>query len=135
MRFAECVDSGTIAEADADKFLQFVGGVNHPTFSLFILAKSGKLAHLANDEGFQATMRVLDTLDLGDVTVSQLTSMPVEEQFWQQFDGFYQLTEKDMRKELPNFITDPANLAKVQALLSEGDSDKALPAEETRQIA
>lgn len=108
---------------------------NHPTFSLFILAKSGKLAHLERDPGYQATLAVLDALDLGTVEFSQMTAAPAEEQFWAQFDGFYQLTEKSMRKELPNFVSDPANLAKVQALLSEGDSDKALPAEETRQIA
>ena len=61
--------------------------------------------------------------------------MPVEEQFWQQFDGFYQLTEKAMRKDLPHFITDPANQAKVEALLEEGNSDAALPGDVTRQIA
>lgn len=62
--------------------------------------------------------------------------MPVEEQFWQQFDGFYQLTESGMRKELPNFITDPSNLAKVSALLEDGGNpEDALPSEETRQIA
>ena len=62
--------------------------------------------------------------------------MPLEEQFWQQFDGFFQLTESSMRKELPNFVTDPTNLAKVQALIEGGDEPaNALPAEETRQIA
>jgi len=41
-----------------------------------------------------------------------------------------------MRKELPHFITDPNNLAKVEALLESGESgDASLPAEETRQIA
>jgi hypothetical protein len=41
-----------------------------------------------------------------------------------------------MRKELPKFITDPANLAKVQALLEGSDNRvSGLPAEETRQIA
>ena len=67
---------------------------------------------------------------------SQQTAMPLEDQFWQQFDGFFQLTETSMRKELPNFISDPSNLAKVQALIDGGeDSANALPTEETRQIA
>lgn len=45
------------------------------------------------------------------------------------------LTEAGMRKALPTFITDPANLAKVQALLEESNVPGAgLPAEETRQI-
>lgn len=102
-----------------------------------MLAKAGKLAHLERDEGFLATMRVLDKMDLGNIEISQLTSMPPEEQFWQQCDGFLQMTEADMRKELPNFITDPANLAKVQALLDGGDESAAavLANETTRQIA
>lgn len=95
---------------------------NHPTFSLFILAKSGKLAHLERDPGYQATLAVLDALDLGTVEFSQMTAAPAEEQFWAQFDGFYQLTEKSMRKELPNFVSDPANLAKVQAMLTADDN-------------
>ena len=136
LRFAEAVDAGTITEGDAAAFTKFVGMTSHPTFSLFILAKAGKLAHLERDEGYQATVRVLDALDLGEVSFTKTTSMPVEEQFWQQYDGFYQLTEKSMRKELPNFITDPSNLAKVQAMLEDGtDSAAALPLEETRQIA
>lgn len=110
---------------------------NHPTFSLFILAKSGKLTHLEGDAGYQATLKVLDQLELNEVKFSMLTSMPVEEQFWQQFDGFNQLTEQSMRKELPHFITDPANLAKVQALLEESDNrtTSQIHEDQTRQIA
>lgn len=116
-RFSDCCEEGLISEEDAQKFTNFVGMTNHPTFNLFILAKAGKLAHLEHDEGFQATIRVLDAMGLKNVQFSQHTAMPSEEQFWQQFDGFYQLTESSMRKELPNFISDPSNLAKVSALL------------------
>ena len=136
LRFAEAIEQGQISEEDAAKFNAFVGNVGAPTFSLFILAKSGKLAHLERDEGYQATIRVLEALDLGDIEIEQTTAMPVEEQFWQQFDGFYQLTPDKMRKELPNFITDPSNLAKVSALLEGGDDlQSAIKTEETRQIA
>ena len=135
-RFSDCCEEGLISEEDAQKFTNFVGMTNHPTFNLFILAKAGKLAHLEHDEGYQATIRVLDTMGLNKIQFTQLTAMPTEEQFWQQFDGFYQLTESGMRKELPNFISDPSNLAKVAALLEQGTSpDEALPIEETRQIA
>ena len=78
---------------------------------------------------------MLNALGLGNVSITQTTSMPDEEQFWQQFDGSNMLTEAGMRKALPTFITDPANLAKVQALLEESNVPGAgLPAEETRQI-
>ena len=136
LRFAEKVEAGIISEEDAANFTRFVGSVNHPTFSLFILAKAGKLTHLERDEGYQSTMRVLDAMDLKDIQFNpHTTSMPVEEQFWHQYDGFYQLTEKSMRKELPHFITDPANLAKVEAMIESGDGAEGLTAEETRQIA
>lgn len=52
-----------------------------------------------------------------------------------QFDSINNLTESSMRKELPNFITDPANRSKVQAMLESNDAASALPSEETRQIA
>lgn len=51
-RFADLVEQGKISEDDAAKFTSFVGMTNHPTFSLFILAKAGKLAHLEHDEGY-----------------------------------------------------------------------------------
>lgn len=94
---------------------------------------------MEGDAGYQATLKVLDQLELNDVTFSMHTSMPVEEQFWQQFDGFYQLTEQSMRKELPLFITDPNNLAKVQALIEESDmgvrTTSQIHDQQTRHIA
>jgi hypothetical protein len=51
------------------------------------------------------------------------TAMPMEDQFWDQFDGIYSLTEAGMKAELPNMITDPQNRIAVQALLAErGDT-------------
>lgn len=44
---------------------------SHPTFSIFALAKAGKLAHLERDESFQASMRVLEALNLGDIDINQ----------------------------------------------------------------
>ena len=95
---------------------------NHPTFGIFVLAKAGKLAHLERDEGYQATLRVMDAMNLSNIEVTQTTSMPPEEQFWQQIDGHLGLTERDMRKQMPYFIVDPTNRAKVEALLSENES-------------
>ena len=135
LSFDGAVESGAISQDDANKFTQFVGMTNTPTFSLFILARSGKLAHLERDEGYQATIKVLGALGLGQVAITHTTAMPVEEQFWQQFDVINDLTESSMRKELPNFISDPSNQAKVQAMLGSSDAASALPAEETRQIA
>lgn len=139
VRFAEAVDEGRISEDDARMFNNFVGMTNHPSFGIFALAKAGKLAHMERDESFQASMRVLDAMNLGDIEIEQTTAMPPEEQFWQQIDGFLQLTEKDMRKQMPYFITDKANQAKVEALLSENEETAThaaeLPSEATRSLA
>lgn len=116
--FTAAINEGLISEDDANAFQRFIGLANCPTFSLFVLIKSGQLTHLEGDEGYQATLRVLDALHLGEMEFSNKTSMPTEEQFWQQFDGFYQLTEDSLNEELPNFITDPNNRAKVEALLA-----------------
>lgn len=43
-----------------------------------------------------------------------------------------QLTEEQMRKELPHFVTDPANQAKVEALL---EGRNAISSEETRKLS
>jgi hypothetical protein len=49
--------------------------------------------------------------------------MPYEQQFWEQFDIVMGLSEDEMRQELPNFITDPSNQAKVEALLADKSGD------------
>jgi len=79
VRFAEAVEAGRISEDDAQKFSNFIGMTSHPTFSIFALAKAGKLAHLERDESFQASMRVLDAMNLGDIEIKQETAMPPEE--------------------------------------------------------
>ena len=127
--FQSKVASGVISREDADKFVRFVGSISQPTFSLFILIKAGKLAHMEHDEGYQATQRVLSAMKLDNVTFNKQTAMPVEEQFWQQYDGIYGLTEKSMRAALPEFVSDPNNQAKVNALLEGADS------ETTRKLA
>jgi len=42
-------------------------------------------------------MRVLDTMGLNVVEFNKHTAMPVEEQFWEQFDIIFDLSEKEMR--------------------------------------
>ena len=67
---AAAVESGAISADDHAKFTQFVGMTQTPTFSLFIMARSGQLAHLERDEGYQATLRVLGAVGLGEVGIT-----------------------------------------------------------------
>lgn len=132
LRFAQLVQEGEISEADATTFSQWVDMTGHPSFNLYIMARQGHLDHLQGDASFQATMRVLETMGLGAIQFNSTSAQPLEEQFWDQFDGVYQLTEQELTRELPNFVTDPNNRAKVDALLS-GRSDDSK--EQTRQLA
>jgi len=74
-------------------------------------------------------MRVMNALGFETMEFSDKTAMPMEEQFWEQYDGIYSLTEEGMKNELPNMITDPQNRVAVQALLAERGADAAAIAE------
>jgi len=119
LTFAALADSGEIDQADADAFSKFVGLHNTPCFNLWIMAKQGKFDHLKDDEGFQATMRVMSAMGMDAVEFNDKSAQPYEEQFWAQFDGIYELTEAKMKQDLPLFVTDPSNQAKVEAILAQ----------------
>lgn len=46
------------------------------------------------------------------------SSQPVEDQFWDQFDGVFGLTEEGLKKDLGVFITDARDRSKVEAILN-----------------
>lgn len=71
-------------------------------------------------------MRVMNALGFETMEFDHNTAMPMEEQFWEQFDGIYRLTEEGMKNELPNMITDPQNRIAVQALLAERGEPAAI---------
>jgi len=73
------VDSNSISKADADAFSKFVGLNGTPAFTLFISAKLGKLEHLKDDAGYQATSRVLSALGFDNIQFNTKTAEPVEE--------------------------------------------------------
>lgn len=132
LRFAHLVKEGEISEADAAAFRAFCGPTGQSSFSVYILARQGLLDHLQADEGYQATMRVMDTMGLGAVEFCNLTARPTEQQFWEQFDGVYDLSEAEMKREMANIVTDPTNLEKVNALISSGVDKVKSSVEETR---
>merc|ERR1712127_245801 len=96
--FANGVETGAISEADANAFKTFVGMQSAPCINVWIMAKSGKMDHLKDDEGFQASMRVMSALGMDAVEFNFKSAEPLEEQFWQQFDGMYELTEASRRR-------------------------------------
>lgn len=119
LAFATMVEEGEISKEDAEAFSKFVGMNSTPAFNIYIMARTSKLDHLKDDAGFQAAMRVMTTLGMDTMQFNLLSAEPLEEQFWNQFDGMYDLTEADMKADLPLFITDPTNQQKVEAILAE----------------
>lgn len=79
LRFAQLVEAQEISEQDAQTFSRWVGLTEHPTFNIYIMGRTGLLDHLAGDEGYQATMRVMDNMGLGAVKFDRNTAMPMEE--------------------------------------------------------
>jgi len=83
------------------------------------MAKSGKLEHMREDADFQATMRVMSAMGLDNVEFNFKSTQPLEDQFWNQFDGMYELSEEGMKSDLPIMVTDPSNRAAVEAIIAQ----------------
>jgi hypothetical protein len=126
MRLALAIENGDVTQDDANTMSRFVGLAGTPSFNIYILARTGKLDHLDGEPSFQATMRVMNALGFESMEFDDKTAMPMEEQFWEQYDGIYRLTEEGMKAELPNMITDPQNRVAVHALLAERGASAAI---------
>lgn len=119
LAFANAVETNEISEADAAAFKRFVGMQSAPCLNIWIMARTGKLDHLADDEGFQATQRVMEALGLNHIDFNFKSTEPLESQFWKQFDGLYDLSEAGMKEELPTLTCDPNNAAAMEALMAQ----------------
>ncbi len=65
----------------------------------------------------------MSALGMDAVEFNFKTAEPLEHQFWEQFDGMYELTEASMKEDLPMIVTDPSNRAAIEATLSQ-DQEK-----------
>lgn len=130
---SDAVAEGKISSDDAATFAKFVGAKHSITVAQYVLAKQGLRPDLAQDETFLTTDKVMSAIGMTDIPLNNLTAEPYEVQFWNNFDGQFNLTEIQMREELPYFITDPTNRMKVEAIM-EGRTDAHLETEETQQL-
>jgi len=130
---SNAVSRGKITEADAATAAKFLGGKYHLSIQQYVLGKQGLRPDLAKCEKFLTTDKVMNAIGMTSIPLSNLTAEPYEVQFWNNFDGQYNLTEIKMREDLPYFITDPTNRMKVEAIM-DGRSN-GLEAEKTQQLA
>lgn len=133
MRLAALNQQGEISDEDLTAFKRFTSLSSQPTFTTYLYAKLGKLPHIANTADFQAAQRVMEKVGLDSIEIDRKSAQPYEEQFWEQYDVIQNLSEEEMKKELPVFITDPSNQAKVEAILQ--DRRSSIPAEESHRLS
>ena len=115
LRFAYLVQEGKISESDAASFRNYVDFNGGASFTTYLYSQLGLIQ---KGEDFEAAQRVLEALGLSKVEISRKTAQSYEEQFWDQFDVIFELSEEGLQREIPAFITDPSNKAKVEALIS-----------------
>ena len=115
LRFAYLVQEGKISESDAASFRNYVDFNGGASFTTYLYSQLGLIQ---KGEDFEASQRVMEALGLTKVEISRKTAQPYEEQFWDQFDVIFELSEDGLQREIPAFITDPSNKAKVEALIS-----------------
>lgn len=131
LRFAYLVEEGKISESDAAAFRDYVDLSGGASFTNYLYASLGQLPQ---DESFHAASRVMEALGLTRVEIDRKTAQPYEEQFWDQYDVIFELTEEGLARELPSFVTDPSNKAKVEALIA-GRRASAVGQEGTERLA
>jgi hypothetical protein len=62
---ADAKDAGRVSQEDFDTFNKFVGATGHPSYSLYIMARTMDNQDIASNPGFQATVRVMNSIGLG----------------------------------------------------------------------
>ena len=132
-KISNAVETGKITAEDMATAVKFLGGNKNLSVTQFGMAKNGLRPDLATEEAFLTTDKVMTAVGMNKIPADLKTAEPFETQFWNNFDGQFNLTEISMREELPYFITDPSNRMKVEAIM-EGRAD-ALEAEETKQLS
>jgi hypothetical protein len=134
LRFQHAFEQGIISKADATAFAEYVNLSGLPSVTVYLLGTHFQAGpELDANEGFQATRRVFDALELGEIEIDTNSVETPEIQFWRAFDYINELSEEGLREELPFFVTDPRQQDKVNALL-EGREQEALGQETTRLL-
>lgn len=132
LRVAQLVEDNQISAEDAEATRRFLSLRGSPSLTTYLYARLGKLSVSAQNADFQATERVFQKLGLDQIEMDKTTAQPYECQFWSQYDIIQQLSEEELRRDLPILVTDLNNRAKVEALL---EDRKVLPNEETHKLA
>jgi hypothetical protein len=130
LRFAYLVQEGKISDSDANAFRQYTNLQGGASFNTYLYTHLGLIP---KDEGYEASARVMEALGLNRVEIDRKSAQSYEEQFWEQYDVLMELSEEGLNRELPVFVTDPSNQAKVEALIA-GRKGAAIAQESTQRL-
>ena len=97
-----------------------------------MLYQRGLADELKHDTAFQAFVKGNGLLNLNQIEYNEHTSQPIIDQFWEQYDLVFGLTEEGLKKDLGVIITDPSDRARVEAILNNKSS--GIAKEQTQYI-
>jgi hypothetical protein len=119
MNISHLVEEGEISESDVELSSSFLKNNMTTAVATWVLHNRGHLEHLNGDQGFEAFKKIMHTFKFDEFELRLNTAQPLEEQFWDAFDELFEITEEQLMKDLPLFITDPKDVAKIEALADE----------------
>lgn len=126
------VEQGNIDQEDVNRAAPFFDATGLPSANMYSLAQRGLLGDVSNEPSYEAFTKILKWVGLDNITFTDTTAQPQEEQFWSQFDAIFQLNEEDLNRYLDVIVSDPATQAKIAA----GEFTGELGSEETtRRLA
>ena len=132
LRLSNLVAENHITEEDSEAVRRFLSlNRGTPRLTTYLYARLGRLPNIEQDADYQVTQKVFEKLGLNHIDIDRKTAQPYEKQFWEQYDILQKLTDSEFRQDLPLLVTDPANRAKVEALL---EDRKVLPSEESHRL-
>jgi hypothetical protein len=134
IRYNYLIQEGHITESDAQAFHSFVNLAELPSVLTYIMGRYYSSEEFQNQEGFQATSRVFEALQLNELPIDFNSSETPEAQFWRHLDFVFELSEDGLREELPYIVTNPADQNKWNAIL-EGREHDAMDREHSKRLS
>jgi len=80
--------------------------------------KIGRRPDLKDDASFMATDRVMTAINMNLREINKKTSRPLEQQFWNNFEGINKVNEAAMLEALPQFVPELSNQQVARAISS-----------------
>lgn len=134
IRFQLLIEEGQITQEDADAFSSYISLSRMPSVTVYLLGKHfDETGAMAANEGYRATARVFEAMQLNEIPIDLNSSEKPDFQFWRHLDYLFELSEEGLREELPFFVVDPRQQDKVNAIL-EGRLAEAVGLEETKSL-